>query len=257
MPVDCVIIVGGTGGSGTRLIREILQAFGIPAGTRTNESGDAIDFIAFYEGFISPTLRHTKTLNYSLRDLPNSIVAPSLSALGDALSLFRQDLPEQCDLSAIKNPRSMYALPYFQAIVPQFYFLHVVRDGRDIALSSNQNQVLKYYEDMFGEPLPPDLPVSSARLWARANADAADWCEVHLRDRYKVIRYEDVCRNPHLSMTELADWLGLSPPGKDLPDSTLAIRSRLEIGRWRALPEERVTLISAACSSALKRFHYL
>ena len=35
----------------------------------------------------------------------------------------------------------MFALPLYKWLFPDFVFVHVLRDGRDIALSGNQKQV--------------------------------------------------------------------------------------------------------------------
>ena len=40
-----------------------------------------------------------------------------------------------------KSPRSIYYLPYYKAVLGDaFRFIHVVRDGRDVALGDNQMQ---------------------------------------------------------------------------------------------------------------------
>ena len=49
---------------------------------------------------------------------------------------------------------------FFHAISPALRFLHVVRDGRDMALSENQNQLRKHGE---AAPIPEDLPPPHAR----------------------------------------------------------------------------------------------
>ena len=43
-----------------------------------------------------------------------------------------------------KNPRSMFLLPFFDSYFPALKFIHIVRDGRDMAYSKNQNQLHKH-----------------------------------------------------------------------------------------------------------------
>jgi len=47
----------------------------------------------------------------------------------------------------IKAPVSMLLVPMFREIWGRMKFIHVVRDGRDIAFSGNQSPVKKFYED--------------------------------------------------------------------------------------------------------------
>ena len=45
------VVIGGTGGSGTRAVQSALAAAGVFMGERLNESGDAMDF----EPFLDPS----------------------------------------------------------------------------------------------------------------------------------------------------------------------------------------------------------
>ena len=51
-----------------------------------------------------------------------------------------------------KEPRSIYLLPFFHRHLPGLRFLHVVRDGRDMAFSENQNQLRKHGEARVSRP---------------------------------------------------------------------------------------------------------
>lgn len=47
---------------------------------------------------------------------------------------------------AFKAPISMALLPVFASATNSFKFVHVIRDGRDIAFSGNQKTVEYYYD---------------------------------------------------------------------------------------------------------------
>ena len=49
-----------------------------------------------------------------------------------------------------KAPISMVLLPLFAEVLGPFKFVHVVRDGRDLAFSDNQSPVLRFYNATFG-----------------------------------------------------------------------------------------------------------
>lgn len=51
-----------------------------------------------------------------------------------------------------KGPRSVYFLPFYQAVFgDHFRFLHVLRDGRDVAYGDNQMQFWMLCEKFYGK----------------------------------------------------------------------------------------------------------
>mmetsp|Transcript_6606 Transcript_6606/g.15912 ORF Transcript_6606/g.15912 Transcript_6606/m.15912 type:complete len:168 (+) Transcript_6606:417-920(+) len=82
----------------------------------------------------------------------------------------------------IKAPVSMLLVPAFREIWGSMRFIHVVRDGRDIAFSGNQSPVNKFYRDSYadGERRFQDWQgkleqVRQMQLWSDWNADLFDW----------------------------------------------------------------------------------
>src|SRR5260370_20821937 len=76
-----------------------------------------------------------------------------------------------------KEPRSIYFLPFLDQHWPGTKFIHVIRDGRDMAFSSNQNQLRKHGLFVLGSEVTdaPD-PGRIAVLWARTNTEAGSHC---------------------------------------------------------------------------------
>ena len=91
-----------------------------------------------------------------------------------------------------KEPRSVYLLPFLAAELPGLRFLHVVRDGRDMAFSENQVQLRKHGDAVLGASDEPEA-LRSIALWREVNLRAADFGERELGDRYLRIRFEDLC----------------------------------------------------------------
>lgn len=73
-----------------------------------------------------------------------------------------------------KAPVSMTLVPLIVSLEPRVMFLHVLRDGRDIAFSANQGPVTKFYEPMYGAR-PVLGPLSGIRLWNDWNAQLHHW----------------------------------------------------------------------------------
>lgn len=80
-----------------------------------------------------------------------------------------------------KAPVSMLLVPFFAEAWGEAKFLHVVRDGRDIAFSGNQTPVTKFYGNTF--PLGSrahnleGAPLKAIAMWNSWNVGLYDWAE--------------------------------------------------------------------------------
>lgn len=73
----------------------------------------------------------------------------------------------------------MVLVPFFEEAWGKAKFLHVVRDGRDIAFSGNQTPVEKFYEDMFPKGSRElgfkEPSLKGIALWDRWNVGVHEW----------------------------------------------------------------------------------
>jgi len=129
-----------------------------------------------------------------------------------------------------KAPVSMLLLPFLREVFGPIKFLHVVRDGRDIALSRNMSPVKKFYKSFYGnDGLPAELPSSTdptnsnntdvmnvlaMQLWNDWNLQVLEYEKKHGTNAndfdYLVMRTEDLL-NPETkfqSLQQLADFVG-------------------------------------------------
>lgn len=78
-----------------------------------------------------------------------------------------------------KAPVSMLLVPFFEETWGKAKFLHVVRDGRDIAFSGNQTPVEKFYADMFPKGTREsgfkEPSVKAMALWNSWNVGVHHW----------------------------------------------------------------------------------
>jgi hypothetical protein len=155
-----------------------------------------------------------------------------------------------------KEPRSIFLLPFFHRQFPLMRFVHVLRDGRDIALSENQNQLNKHGHTLLSPMETHESQASrSMLLWSRLNVMAADYGERALGARYLRLRFEDLCREPRTTIARLFGFLGLEHGA-----TTLALKEVApppSLGRWRVQDPELVTRLEEIGRAALGRFGYL
>lgn len=258
------VVIGATGGSGTRAFHAVLSALGLFMGERLNGAGDAMDMEPCLDRWINPLIGRHHRIDYEWQELGWWLRWRAGRDYRTALRQYRAECPAGQPWGW-KNPRSMYVLPLIAACAPDFRFLHVVRDGRDMAYSDNQNQRRKHFEALFGDPATMDgdhdTPAASARLWATANGQAADWAERHLGpDRYLRIQLEELCAAPRATIDRMADWLRLSPDLADEPTRANAaslVSPPASLGRWRQAPVGELAPLTEAARPALMRFGYL
>lgn len=235
--VPSPVVIGGTGGSGTRLIAQVLIAAGVDLGDGVNDSLDALAFIDLYDNFVDPLLAQAA--------IDRSRFAAQLDQASRAHRAGRHAVPW-----GWKNPRSIFLLPLLDQALPGMCFVHVVRNGMDMATSSNQNQLRLHGRVVLGDVvdrLPETL--ASALLWRRVNLAAADYGR-SMPGRYWVVRFEDVCADPRRALGPVLAALSLEPPDLE------SLRLSPPPARWKDLDEGRRAELRDAIGDALERFGY-
>ena len=229
-------VIGATGGSGTRVVARIVQRGGMYVGDDLNRSEDALDFAAFSDRWID---------RYERGEQP-----PELAAELRAL-VSRQQRAAAGGPWGWKEPRSVYLLRLLDAELPGLRFLHVVRDGRDMAFSDNQVQLRKHGDAVLGPAAHEPEPVRSIALWSRVNLRAAEHGERALGERYLRVRFEDLCTDPVEQIARILAFFGLDGDAERI--AAEEVRAPETLGRWRA---RDVSALETVAADALARFGY-
>jgi hypothetical protein len=197
---------------------------------------------------------------YVLRDIaPLSAEEEALllQDLSAAIERHISTLPDERVRWGWKEPRSIYFLPLLDSRWPRLKFIHVVRDGRDMAFSSNQNQSRKHGPAVLRHDLrDAPQPVRSAALWARMNTEAARYGEASMPGRYLRIEFERLCGDPRSTVRSMLRFLEcetLEPTDQMLCE----VAPPGSIGRWRSMGEpSTLDAIYSVAGDALGRFGY-
>ena len=238
-------VVGATGGSGTRVVATILRRAGLYIGNDLNESDDALRFGDYSSRWIDTYLALGRAVSASVKQA-------MVEDLNHVLGAHCAPLESSPGRWGWKEPRSIYLLPIYVEHLPSLRFVHIVRDGRDMALSTNQNQ-LQMHADAAG--IDPDLadPVRSIALWSWINLETAEYGARELGDRYMRIRFEDLCSDPVGVTRSLYAFLQLDAfpaPAVDI------VASPETIGRWRTAEPELRAQLEDVGGEALRTFAY-
>jgi hypothetical protein len=135
-------------------------------------------------------------------------------------------------------------------------YIHVVRDGRDMALSGNQNQADRY-SDLWVSGRNPGGPVRSAESWSIANCLVLDTGRELLGERFTIARYEDLTDRPTETLAELARFAGLTPSDQQLARAAEGVEPSAKVGRHLTLSTREVRAVTRAAEPGLRAFGYL
>jgi len=128
---------------------------------------------------------------------------------------------------------------------PDLFFIHVIRDGRDLAYASYI--ALPVFGLVSG--LNPG-PSTLIALWASANQACANYGERFVRGYYRV-RYEDLCYHPVPTITQMYEFLNLEG---DADSARGLVRPSAGMGRWQG--KEGLEEVEMIGEYALRRFGY-
>jgi hypothetical protein len=194
----------GVGRSGTTLLRLMLDAhpeMAIPAETHflTDLAGrDAKDFTR--EEFLHVVTGAQTWPNMAMEpaELAGALDGIKPFSVAEGLRLFYRLYARRFGKErwGDKTPTYRACMPGIQELMPEASFIHIIRDGRDVALS--------YRGLWFG---PGDDLETQAKFWVEqigmARRDSAQ-----LR-RYMEVKYEELVMEPGTTLGKICEWLQL------------------------------------------------
>jgi hypothetical protein len=236
-------VVGATGGSGTRVVARVLARSGMYIGRNLNRADDALPFAEYSDTWINRYLTAPAEAEPGMRAALERLLADHLAG--------RKRRQERWGW---KEPRSIYLVPFLHEAMPALRFLHVVRDGRDMAFSGNQFQPAKHGDAALGETAYATEQERAIALWAQVNERAADYGERVLGSAYARLRFEDLCAEPERRVAEALAFVGLDGDAAKLARKEVEPPSSL--GRYRSEDPALVERLEAIAGAALARFGY-
>ena len=268
------LVIAGTGGSGTRVLARAVRDAGCYIGDTLNVAHDCTAFTGMWgrrfnpevlKGISGRMLRPDELFGASLpryvargtHPLSPSERSVLIDDLLRRLAWLLRNRPSPETPWGWKFPGSIHFLPLLDEVFPGMRFIHLVRDGRDMAFSKNQVQ-LRGYGRVFLGPDSDGLPepVRSAMLWNTMNMDAARYGRAAMGERYLIVRFEDLCANPAQELSRVWRFMGF--PAAISPEvASRSVSYRGQLGRWRGHPDhELLREVSARAEQGLRTFGY-
>jgi hypothetical protein len=244
------IVIGGVGGSGTRVVVEIMRRLQVYTGSDLNKAGDnrwftllcklprwdldpdgpdAADVhrvLAILEkamtGLLVPTREDQRTISAVVRrcsafakqgDLRDDRPDDWLNPIAATLAQSKEDVPDDSPLWGWKEPNSHLLLPHLRAYFGnQLRYVHVIRNGIYMAHSTNQAQPRRW-GPLFGIEggLSTD-PVRSLDYWIASNTLAIERGRAMPEGNFLLVNHDDLCAAPREEVRRFVEFLGIQTP---------------------------------------------
>jgi hypothetical protein len=248
---DSPLVIGGLGGSGTRVFTRVVQLGGTFMGAGLPESEDVVALEEFADRWTVPYAK----ARVSGQPLPE--IEQMSQEFQECMQRHREPIAETGGRWGWKKPQNIHLLPFLIDHFPQLRFVHVVRDGRDLAFGGRSRP------DITSAYVDPDMenesePNRMLAFWATANRLAADVAKGRLGEgRYLVLRFEDLCQRPEPVVERLLEFSGADPSDGDLVARAAAeVELSESLGRWRAADPATVEQAVKLGDRAMKQFGY-
>jgi Sulfotransferase family/Protein of unknown function (DUF1232) len=253
------IVVYNASHSGSRLLTRMLARMGVYMGANLNASEDSIDIAELVEHIV---LEHAPVFTNlfevgdpMLGELAISAVAAHLSGRPPGARW------------GWKLCETGHALPVIARLFPDARFVHLIRDGRDVAFSTFVAPKHPYWRKIY-------FNTANIRSWRglamtqrayRAHGplfNAARWANsvslgrghgAMLGERYHEVRYEALVTEPARVARELAAHLELPAPA--LFGASLEIDVS-RVGKWRAENPTELAEVCQLIGPTLRDFGY-
>lgn len=253
------VVIGGVGGSGTRVVAQMMLDLGFHMGNDINET---LDDLWFNFLFFRPTWFETKARSRKELVTVGLELMQKRAAGQHALSPLESRFVLEAGRDAIrdrhfgrtpaawvarrlwhflrchpatrseryvgwgwKEPTSHLVAPDILARFPTARYVHVMRHGLDMAFSRNLRQVERFGA-MFGVAVSRDAggtsPSEALRYWIRANRRILDGIVRTDPDRAHLLVFDNLCDSPDREVRRLLEFLRL-----DVSDSQLRALSAL------------------------------
>ena len=183
---------------------------------------------------------------------------------------------------AEKTPRNCFVIDFLRQAFPDAQFIHIVRDGRDVALSYSKKPWLQAASAKSGKTEPggyaygpyPRFWVEPDRVeefeatsdihrcvwaWRRFTDSALTACQQLPTAQYHELRYENLAKHPRMEAEKMLDFMGIkSATSCELFHQAVSRVRSDSVGQWqRELNAEQLSQIENEAGELLKRLNYL
>jgi hypothetical protein len=261
------VVVFNKSHSGSRLLARLLAASGVFMGAERNASEDALPLLKLVQYFVEHYHPDASALWDRARPADGAL-------LGLVEGVFSDHLRGHDGSQAWgwKLCETVYALPLIDFLFPGARFVHLIRDGRDVAFSDHVAPVEPFWQKVFVDAVGVGhwrglAYGTMARIGYRLDApryNMQHWCNsvslgrrygAMLQGRYLEVRYENLCRDFEAEAARVVAFAGAPATAAGLA----ALRGEVSldgIGKFRRQPWWRRARVAHYGRPLLKSLGY-
>lgn len=247
------VAIGGIGGSGTRLIAQLLKEVGFYIGSDINAAYDNLWFTLLF--------KRIEILSASDNEFEDMVEIFSRGMTGKGLTEAQIEsvnrlafldrtqhssewlkerakslLSKQQSTTPIvawgwKEPNTHIVINRLQQSLPNMKYIHVMRNGLDMAHSSNQNQINNWGAHIIG-PTYNLSPYYSLKFWCKVHQQLLSFCKP-MGDRFLLLNFDKFCFHPTRSIKNLLKFLEVEIPETQINYLANLVRVPESIGRFK------------------------
>ncbi|MEX1005567.1 MAG: sulfotransferase [Acidimicrobiia bacterium] len=232
---DSVPIIVGAARSGTTLLRAMLDSH--PQLAITPESYFLVSLAKSrrftrqqpfdLDSFVAALLHHPRFQRWGLppENVAKDFRQPTVDNHGAAFRILYAAYGAHHRKSRVgdKTPWYVHHIPFIAELLPEARFVHVIRDGRDVALSQGRG------------------PILGALNWRRAINDGKSAAARLGAGRVLEVKYEDLVTHPEASLRNVCMFLDLDYDSAMLAYTDHADRIRAGFNRPESVAHARIS----------------
>ena len=230
------LVISGVGGSGTRVVSEMLIRLGYYLGQGNNSAHDNLWFryllkrpdwykrcLTSNPGELERVLTlFTDIMTGGFRPTPANL-GPALKATGEqgwrGIKRFARLLGAHRPNPSLyvgwgwKEPSAHVYLESLFRHFPRMKYIHTIRHGLDMAFTGKLSQIRDWasWFDLPSDVPDHNLPVVLLEFWIRANQRALQLGRTIGPEKFYLLDFEKLCLNPKVETDKLITFLGISP----------------------------------------------
>jgi hypothetical protein len=250
------VVLMGRGKSGTRLLSLAVGQLGVALGLTPRLPAADIDHRYFRQTVKALAQRNFAAL--SAEQVPPGDVERFEQAVEQAWGLLQRRSPE-APAWGWKWPETYLITPIVFAAFPKGRYIHMVRDGRDLAFKRHLTDDVRR---PLGRALLTHLGMTGQPRYLQAARSWQFQVEAYLRFAARIpaaqrleLTYEEMCRAPVETLARIADFLALPVTRECQEWVTRNIEPR-DLSQYLRAPPEQVRQVEALIGDTLARLGY-
>ena len=217
--------VGGVGGSGTRLIADLLNHMGAFMGPYVQPSNDNLSWPPFRK-----LLADIDPLDESTR---RKIAFKDIARFeAEMLGLYTSGKTNH-HTWFWKVPTTFFWLEYLAEYFEGMKYIHVIRHGVDMAFTKNIRQFVNWAHFVGIEVSTPVEIAQLLEYWIKANDLAVSKARDLLGERFLLLSFDDVCTRPQQTLEEMMEFVGTPASEVDIDTLLGLINKPSSMGRYQ------------------------